>query len=61
MPAGTFECHHFEILGTSNAHPPYDFWVTADGDFLYVKGIVTEPYNWVLELTEYTIERPGQF
>jgi hypothetical protein len=61
VPAGTFDCHHFEILGTSNAHPPYDFWVTADGDFLFVKGIVAAPYNWSFELTEYTVERPGNF
>jgi hypothetical protein len=52
VPAGIFECHHFAIVGTSHNHPPYDYWVTTDGDYLYVKGIVTEPYNWSFELME---------
>lgn len=55
VPAGTFECHHFAIVGTNHNHPPYDYWVTADGDFLYVKGIVTEPYNWSFELMELVV------
>ena len=54
VPAGDFECHHFALVGTSHNHPPYDYWVTADGDFLYVRGVVTEPYNWSFELS--TIE-----
>lgn len=50
--AGTLSCHHFAITGTDHNHPPYDYWVTADGDYLYVKGIVTAPYNWSFELVE---------
>ena len=56
VPAGTFDCHHFAIVGTSHNHPPYDYWVTTDGDYLYVKGIVTEPYNWSFELAEYAVD-----
>lgn len=52
VPAGEFDCHHFAIVDTSHNHPPYDYWVTTDGDYLYVKGIVTEPYNWSFELME---------
>ena len=57
VPAGTFECHHFAFVKTSNDHPPYDFWVTTDGDFLFIKGIVAEPYNWSFELMELNVER----
>ena len=53
VPAGRFNCYHFAISGTNHGHPPYDFWVTADGDYLYVKGIVTEPYNWSFALVEH--------
>lgn len=59
VPAGDFDCHHFAFVNTSNNHPPYDFWVTTDGDFLFVKGVVTEPYNWSFELVELNEERGG--
>ncbi len=52
VPAGPFYCHHLAIVGTSHNHPPYDYWVTTDGDYIYVRGVVTEPYNWSFELTE---------
>lgn len=52
VKAGTLECHHLAFMNTSNNHPPYDLWVSADGDFLFVKGVVTEPYHWEFELTE---------
>lgn len=51
VPASRFDCHHFAIVKTSHNHPPYDYWVTADGDFLYVNGVVAEPYRWSFELT----------
>lgn len=51
VPAGTFACHHLAFEATSNNHPPYDLWVSADGDFLFVKGVVTAPYHWAFELT----------
>ncbi len=42
--AGRFACHHFRILDDEGPgmggkpHPPYDMWVTADSDRLFVKG-----------------------
>ena len=57
VPAGEFDCHHFAIVETNHGHPPYDYWVTTDGDYLYVKGIVTAPYNWSFELAELAGER----
>ena len=51
--AGTrIDCHHFAFVNTSNNHPPYDLWVSADGDFLFVKGEVGEPYRWDFDLVE---------
>lgn len=52
VPAGQFDCHHFTFLQTLKDHPPYHLWVTTDGDFLFVKATVTEPYNWSFELVE---------
>lgn len=49
VKAGTFLCHHFAFVNLSNQHPPYQFYTTADGDFLFVKGKVEE-YNWYFEL-----------
>jgi hypothetical protein len=40
VPAGRFDCHRFRLIGSSIDHPPYDMWLTADGDFIFVKGIV---------------------
>jgi hypothetical protein len=40
VPAGTFACHRIRFVGTSNNHPPYDMWVTTDGDFLFIAGEV---------------------
>jgi hypothetical protein len=36
VPAGAFDCHHFRFVATSNNHPPYDVWVTADGHYTFV-------------------------
>lgn len=57
VPAGTFECYKFAFVMTSNDHPPYEFWVTTDGDFLFVKGAVAAPYNWTFELEELNVIR----
>jgi len=54
VPAGTFSCHHFIFLIPSGNHPPYHLWVTADGDFVFVKATVDAPYNWTFELTEFS-------
>ncbi|MCE2842242.1 MAG: DUF3108 domain-containing protein [Novosphingobium sp.] len=40
VPAGTFECHRLAFTGMTNAHPPYHMWISADGDYLYVQGVV---------------------
>lgn len=43
-PAGQFQCHHFRFLDDGEAkmggveHPPYDLWVTADDDRIFVCG-----------------------
>ncbi|MDX1293351.1 MAG: hypothetical protein R3265_11110 [Hyphomonas sp.] len=52
--AGTFRCYHFAFVVVANNHPPYHLWVTADGDFGFVKGTVDAPYNWAFELVEYS-------
>jgi hypothetical protein len=44
VPAGTFACRHFRFTDRSaagmggNEHPPYDMWVTADDDSVFVAG-----------------------
>lgn len=45
VPAGTFDCYHFQFTDDAggmisvdgHAHPPYDVWVTADDDAICVK------------------------
>ncbi|MEM1261349.1 MAG: hypothetical protein AAGH76_03055 [Pseudomonadota bacterium] len=50
VAAGDFDCYHFAILANNTDHPPYHFWMTADGDFLFVRGTVAAPYEWEFEL-----------
>lgn len=52
VPAGRFDCHRLSFAGMTNAHPPYVMWVSADGDFLYVKGDVGGYMDSVFELVE---------
>lgn len=40
VPAGSFDCHRLAFTGMTNAHPPYHMWISADGDYLYVQGVV---------------------
>lgn len=40
VPAGTFDCYRIAFVGLTNDHPPYDMWLTRDGAFIYVKGVV---------------------
>lgn len=54
VAAGTFDCHHFAFVVVANDHPMYHLWVTADGDFVFVKGVIEAPYNWTLELSEFS-------
>lgn len=56
VPAGRFDCHRIAFAGFTNDHPPYDMWVSADGDFLYVKGEVQGYMDAVFELIELTRE-----
>jgi hypothetical protein len=54
-PAGTFACHKVAYVGmTANNHPPYVMWLTSDGDFLFVKGVVEGYLASVFELVELT-------
>ncbi|WP_145960913.1 hypothetical protein [Sphingosinithalassobacter portus] len=50
VAAGDFTCFRMRLIGISNDHPPYDMWVTDDGDFLYVKGVVAGYMDSVFEL-----------
>jgi hypothetical protein len=60
VPAGTFDCHRFQfsdpdggMVGTSgHAHPPYDVWVTADDDAIFVQGGVGGYMQTWYELVE---------
>ncbi|MBS0503592.1 MAG: hypothetical protein JSS55_07265 [Proteobacteria bacterium] len=44
VAAGTFDCRHFRFVDESSdgmggkTHPPYDMWVTADADSVFVQG-----------------------
>ncbi|TYC90862.1 DUF3108 domain-containing protein [Novosphingobium sp. BW1] len=60
VPAGTFECHKFQftdddgdMVGVSGeAHPPYEMWVTADEDAIFVQGGVGGYMQTWYELVE---------
>jgi hypothetical protein len=60
VAAGQFETLHFQIGRSSDdayqgreVHPPYNLWVTADGDYVMVKASVTGYMQTYYELTEY--------
>jgi len=58
VTAGSFATHHYRYLDASaaspeKAHPPIDVWVTADGDFVYVKGRIGGYFMSEYELVEY--------
>ena len=56
-PAGTFRCHKVAYVGmVTNDHPPYVLWVTADGEFIFVKGVVEGYMGARFELVELTVE-----
>jgi len=40
VPAGTFTCRRLELVGMVTDHPPYYFWISTDGDCLFIKGTV---------------------
>lgn len=60
VPAGTFTCRHFQFSDTEGEgmggkqHPPYDVWVTADEDYLFIRGGVGGYMQTWYELVELT-------
>jgi hypothetical protein len=59
VTAGDFDALHFQIgdstddeyMGT-DIHPPYHIWVSADGDYLFLKASITGYYSSDYELVE---------
>lgn len=59
VAAGTFMCRHFRYVGEHDdpqGHPPYDVWVTADDDNIFVLGQVTGYMMTYYELV--ALDRP---
>ena len=54
VPAGSFACHRVSLTGMTNAHPPYTMWISADGDFLYVQGVVEGYMDSLFQLEQLT-------
>lgn len=58
VPAGTFQCRHFQFSDTEGdgmggkQHPEYNVWVTADDDYLFVRGGVGGYMQTWYELVE---------
>jgi hypothetical protein len=52
-PAGTFSCYHLQFVEFSNNHPAYDLWVTDDGEFHFVRGVVGGYMSSTFELEEW--------
>ena len=59
--AGTFDCSHYRFTDehggmatTDGSHPPYDVWVTADDDAIFVQGGVAGYMQTWYELSELT-------
>lgn len=50
--AGTFDCHRIRFVGLTNNHPDYDMWLTRDGEFTYVQGVVEGYMDSRFELVE---------
>ncbi|MFO1426483.1 MAG: hypothetical protein U1F11_05835 [Steroidobacteraceae bacterium] len=53
--AGRFRCHHFRYLleGSAITHPPYETWVTTDGEFTLVRALAGAPLDYRYELTNW--------
>jgi len=54
VPAGRFDCHRLSFTGMTNNHPPYTMWISADGDYLYVKGEVAGYMDGLFQLEHIT-------
>jgi hypothetical protein len=59
VPAGSFACHRLDFTGMTNAHPPYTMWISADGDFLYVQGVVEGYMDSLFQLERLEGDPPG--
>lgn len=56
VTAGRFTCRHYRFLlgeGEFSDHPPYEIWVTADGDDVMVRAHVGAPRDLAYELERY--------
>ena len=56
VPAGSFPCRRFRFLlgeGEFCDHPPYEIWVTGDGDNVLVRAAVGAPRHLLYELVRY--------
>lgn len=54
--AGTFDAYHFQFPGTKELpeeHPPYEIYVTTDGEFTFLKGSVGGYMKTYYELTAF--------
>lgn len=54
VEAGGFDALHFRFVSTPGlpeAHPPYDVWCSADGDYLFLRGRVAGYMQTAYELT----------
>ncbi len=56
VAAGKFDALHFRFTETAGQlpteHPPYDIWCTADGEYLFLKGVVGGYMQTAYELVE---------
>jgi hypothetical protein len=56
VAAGEFAARHFQVVDTAGnlpeEHPPYDVWVTADEDYLFLKAAVGGYMQTYYELTD---------
>jgi hypothetical protein len=53
--AGRFDALHFKFVsapGLPVEHPPYDIWCTADGDFIFLRGVIGGYMQTHYELVE---------
>jgi hypothetical protein len=58
VAAGRFDCHHYQYLADDverrpATSPPIDVWVTADDDYVYVKGAIGGNFQSEYELMSY--------
>ena len=55
VPAGRFDALHFKFVsaqGLPVEHPPYELWCTADGDYVFLKGVIGGYMQTQYELAE---------